>query len=136
MISPESSQASSSSKEHPRIEFEPARALRSGVQIARRGGDVPVPERRLHLRKRGVAIDRVACVGVAQPVRRDRRLKAGPGRCALHRTEHRARCKRTALKAQLEEMVRADHRTLASYIELVLENHARSFHETKQRQVR
>ena len=41
-----------------------------------------------------------------------------------------------SLKEALAELARADRRTLASYIELVLENHAKSFRETKQRQVR
>ena len=57
------SRASSSSKEHPRIELQPARALGARLQVARRRGDVAVPQGRLHLGQGGIALDRVACVG-------------------------------------------------------------------------
>src|SRR5215831_10256454 len=81
---------SPSSKKHSRIELQPTRALRPGVQIARRGGDVAVPQGRLDFGQRGAAVDRVAGVGMAQPMRRDRRLDASTRSSTLDDAEHGA----------------------------------------------
>ena len=53
------------------------------MQIAARRRHVGVTERCLHLGKRGAAIERVAAVGMAQPVRRYGVRDAGPLRRSL-----------------------------------------------------
>ena len=76
-------QSSSSSKKHSGIELEAARALRARMQVTARRGDIAVPEGRLDLWKRGAAVDRMARVGMSQPMRAHWRLDAGAGRHAL-----------------------------------------------------
>src|SRR5262249_48228120 len=57
-----------SSKKHPFIEPQAARALRPGVQIAGRGGSVLGPWGRLPLGRGGAAVDGVAGVSLPQPI--------------------------------------------------------------------
>jgi hypothetical protein len=85
---------SSSSKKHSRIESQAARAVRTCVQIARCRGDIAVPQRVLHLRKRCATIDRVGAVGVPQPMRGNRIRDACLGRRTLHHTVDSALCER------------------------------------------
>ena len=59
---------SSSSKKHPRIEVQPARAVGPCVQIAAGSGDVVMPKRRLNLWERGPAINCMGAMGMPQPV--------------------------------------------------------------------
>src|SRR5262245_14328242 len=59
---------SPSSKKHPWVELQAARAVRPSMQIAARRGDVVVAERRLHLRQRGTVVDGMRTMGVAQPM--------------------------------------------------------------------
>src|SRR5215475_8394817 len=80
LISAPTGYSSPSSKKHPRIELEPARALRTGVQIDGRGGDVAVSERFLHFGQGGAAVDGVAGVCVPKPMGTHGRFDASLGR--------------------------------------------------------
>ena len=84
---------SSSSKEHPRIELQPAGAVGPCMQVARRRGA-------------GAAFDGMRAVGVAQPVRRARRL----GQCRICET----RPQRAARPARIRTCARCNVKARAT----------------------
>src|SRR5262245_22297608 len=101
--------SSPSSKKHPWIELQAARAIGPCMEIARRSRYVAVPQSILDLRKRRAAVDRVRAVGMAQPVRRNPSGNASLGRRPFDHAVDRSICERSTFAA-------AEHRIIDASI--------------------